>query len=588
MTPSKTFSDLPEGPEMVVIPAGRFLMGSPQEELHHWPDEAPQHEVTIGYSFAVGRFPVTFEEWDACVADGGCNGYRPDDKGWGRGNRPVINVSWDDAQAYVAWLGRKTGHAYRLLTEAEWEYAARAGTTTPFSFGKTMTSAQASCNHDDECTEGSSTTITWQEGTTPVGRFPANAFGLHDMHGNVWEWVEDAWHDSYAGGPVDGSARAAGVPDGQDAYIIDAGTGQELLCLEGHTDGVSAAAFSPEGLRVVTASIDGPTRIWDAVTGQELARLVGHQDEVLSCSFSPDGKRVVTASSDQRAYIWEAGTGQEVLCLDGHTDRVVSATFSADGLRVLTASDDGTAGIWDANTGHELVSLDHDEEPVVSAAFSPDGKRVLTTSDEGTTRIWDAVTGKQLFCLREARSAAFSSDGQRVLSTSSSHVARIWNAVTGLELRPLPEPKDEISYSAISPDGQRAVTMSNAGAACIWDTATGRELFRLEGQTAEFEAIAFSPGAQRIMTRSSDHAIRILDIGTGQQFVCPNAYIGALTSAVFSPDGNRAICGFQRHDRVKRGGSWIDRPAITRSASRDGADPTSRDINYGFRVARSL
>ena len=157
--------------------------------------------MTIARPFAVGKFEVTFAEWDACLSGGGCS-HRPGDAGWGRGKRPVINVSWNDAKAYVAWLSRQTGRAYRLLSEAEWEYAARAGTTTPFSTGRTITSDQANFN--------SNRIGQYRQQTVPVGLFSANGFGLHDMHGNVAEWVEDCWHENYVGAPVDGSARTSG------------------------------------------------------------------------------------------------------------------------------------------------------------------------------------------------------------------------------------------------------------------------------------------------------------------------------------------------------------------------------------------
>ncbi len=126
LKPGETFRDCPECPEMVVIPAGNFTMGSPANEPGRYDDEGPRHRVTIPRAFALGRYEVTFAEWDACVQAGGCS-RRPDDWGWGRGNRPVINVSWGDAREYVRWLSRKTGQAYRLPSEAEWEYAARAG-----------------------------------------------------------------------------------------------------------------------------------------------------------------------------------------------------------------------------------------------------------------------------------------------------------------------------------------------------------------------------------------------------------------------------------------------------------------------------
>ncbi len=208
MRPGRMFRDCPECPEMVVVPAGSFTMGSPSSEEGHEDGEGPQHRVSIPAPFAVGKYEVTFSEWDACVTAGGCNGYRPDDRGWGRGRRPVINVSWDDAKSYVGWLSRKTGKRYRLLSEAEWEYAARAGTTGPFHFGSTISTDQA--NYDGNYAYGSGRKGSYRRRSLPVGSFPANAFGLHDVHGNVWEWVEDCWHGSYAGAPTDGGAWVSG------------------------------------------------------------------------------------------------------------------------------------------------------------------------------------------------------------------------------------------------------------------------------------------------------------------------------------------------------------------------------------------
>jgi formylglycine-generating enzyme required for sulfatase activity len=194
--------DCADCPELVQIPAGEFTMGSPSSELYRGAET--QHRVTIP-AFDLGKDEVTFAQWDVCVSDGGCGGHRPDDQGWGRGTRPVIGVSWGDAKAYVAWLSRKTGKQYRLPSEAEWEYAARAGTTTPFSFGQTLTTDQA--NFDGTTGYGTGPAGLNRQKTMPVGSFPANAFGLHDMHGNVWEWMEDCWSDEYtADSPKTGAA----------------------------------------------------------------------------------------------------------------------------------------------------------------------------------------------------------------------------------------------------------------------------------------------------------------------------------------------------------------------------------------------
>ena len=199
--PGSTFRDCEQCPEMVVVPAGRFRMGDLAGEGGHSDAWLPVHDVTIAYSFAVGKYEVTFAEWEACVAGGGCT-HRPDDEGWGRGTRPVINVSWDDAQEYVRWLSRETGQSYRLLSEAEWEYVARAGSTTRYPWGDDIGINKTNC---DGC--GSQ----WDdESTAPVGSFEANAFGLHDMAGNVLEWVEDCWNDNYMGSPGDGRAWLSG------------------------------------------------------------------------------------------------------------------------------------------------------------------------------------------------------------------------------------------------------------------------------------------------------------------------------------------------------------------------------------------
>ena len=188
-------------PEMVVVPAGKFMMGSPPNEKGRYDVEGPQHEVTFANSFAVSKFEVTFDDWDACAAYGDCDP-RVSDSGWGRGRQPVINVSWDDAQRYIAWLSSMTGKTYRLLSEAEWEYAARAGTQTAYSWGDEIGKGNANCDGCGSQWDGRQ--------TAPVGSFAPNAFGLYDMHGNVWEWVEDCLHNDYNGAPEDGSAWTAG------------------------------------------------------------------------------------------------------------------------------------------------------------------------------------------------------------------------------------------------------------------------------------------------------------------------------------------------------------------------------------------
>ena len=201
LKPGDTFQECSVCPQMVVVPAGSFAMGSPAGQGTI--GEHPQHDVTIGNPFTAAKFELTFAEWDACVADDACNGHRPKDRGWGRGRQPVIDVSWDDANAYVAWLAKKSGKSYRLLSEAEYEYATRARTTTEYPWGDKIGNNNANCNG---C--GS----RWdKKQTAPVGSFAANGFGLYDMVGNIWEWTQDCYHDGYYGAPTDGSAWTTGV-----------------------------------------------------------------------------------------------------------------------------------------------------------------------------------------------------------------------------------------------------------------------------------------------------------------------------------------------------------------------------------------
>ena len=232
------FRDCQTCPEMVVVPAGLYRMGSPWGEEARNDDEGPLHEVTLRQPFAVGAYEVTRGEWAAFVsamgysAEESCWTYESDewdersgrhwrDPGFAQMDQhPVVCVSWEDAQAYVRWLSQETGQAYRLLSEAEWEYVARAGTTKPFHTGSMISTAMSNYN---EAHYNGKYTYRWlglaagghkgnmfRGKTVPVGLFAPNGFGVYDMHGNVWEWVADCWNDSYRGAPVDGSAWESG------------------------------------------------------------------------------------------------------------------------------------------------------------------------------------------------------------------------------------------------------------------------------------------------------------------------------------------------------------------------------------------
>jgi len=192
-----TFKDCDVCPEMVVVPAGEFIMGTDGGDKR----EAPAHTVTLKKSYALSETEITFDHWEACRIDGGCK-RDPDDHKWGKKGMPVINIDFQDAQDYTAWLSKKTGATYRLPNEAEWEYAAKAGTTTKYWWGDEIGEGNANCRKCGTQWSG--------KGSAPVASFKPNPFGLYDMNGNVWEWVADCWNPNHDGAFSDGRTRTTG------------------------------------------------------------------------------------------------------------------------------------------------------------------------------------------------------------------------------------------------------------------------------------------------------------------------------------------------------------------------------------------
>lgn len=211
------FKDCETCPEMIVIPGGSFTMGSPKDEIGHVHDEEPQIKVTLP-RFALARFETRWDEWQACVEAAIC-AEDNDDQGWGKGARPISTIDLQDTRSYIKYVNQTSGAEYRLPTESEWEYAARAGTTTPFSFGETLSTDQA--NYDGNGVYGSGLKGLYRNQTVEVGSFPPNPFGLFDMNGNVWEWVEDCFVDTLASTPLDGTAHAV---EGCGRFVVRGGS----------------------------------------------------------------------------------------------------------------------------------------------------------------------------------------------------------------------------------------------------------------------------------------------------------------------------------------------------------------------------
>lgn len=276
----REFRDCPECPVMVELPAGEYLMGAPEGEApaaeiptrpeHTERAEKPRVDVGIGRPFAIGKYEVTFDQWEACVEAGGCE-YRPGDEGWGRGDRPVIHVARTDAKRYVEWLSERTGEEYRLPSEAEWEYAARAGTETARWWGGELGEGRLPC---DGCG------TRWDDqSTAPVGSFPANPWGLHDMLSNVTEWVADCWHESHAGHPGDASPRIESSPWWREEGW-EGRRGEQ--CKRPVTRG-GAYAYYPWTLRAAHRSFYFPNPNWyerkSYTRGFRVARAIGERSE---------------------------------------------------------------------------------------------------------------------------------------------------------------------------------------------------------------------------------------------------------------------------------------------------------------------
>jgi WD40 repeat protein len=328
------------------------------------------------------------------------------------------------------------------------------------------------------------------------------------------------------------------------ARVWDAATGRQIALFSGHVGTVRSAAFSSDGTSVVTASDDKTARVWDAVSGRQIMLLSGHTDAVRSAAFSPDGRRIVTASVDKSARIWEVVSGREILRLEGHTAPVRAAEFSPDGTLVVTASMDKTARLWDAATGRPIRFFSGHTGSVNWASFSPDGGRVVTASADTTGRIWDTATGRQMTQLNGheqlVHSAMFSPDGRQVVTSAGDKTARLWDAATGRQTLSLSGHTQQLSFAAFSADGGRVVTAGDDKSARIWDVGT-RAIMLLEGHTQLLAGADYSPDGSRLATASMDTTARIWDAATGRELTQLKGHTQLVLSAEFSPDGRRIV-----------------------------------------------
>ena len=313
----------------------------------------------------------------------------------------------------------------------------------------------------------------------------------------------------------------------------------EAQILGGHSNDVTAVAWSPDGRHILTASMDCTARIWDATTGDNTLTLT-RTDSLSAVAWSPDGRHILAASDDGTACIWDATTGDNTLTLT-LTDWVRAVAWSPDGRHILAASIDGAARIWDATTGDNTLTLTH-TDPVRAVAWSPDGHHILTGSEDGTARIWDATTGDNTLTLtltRWVRAVAWSPDGRHILAASMDGTARIWDATTGDNTFTVTR-TDSLSAVAWSPDGRHILAASMDGTACIWDATTGDNTFTLT-RTDSLSAVAWSPDGHHILTGSKDGTARIWDATKGEQVRFFIAVLPEGEYAVLTPDQTRII-----------------------------------------------
>jgi WD40 repeat protein/transcriptional regulator with XRE-family HTH domain len=348
----------------------------------------------------------------------------------------------------------------------------------------------------------------------------------------------------------DGEKLAAlgfGIANGNAIKLWDVSTGQELITMIGHTDWIGGLAFSPDGKRLASTSLDGTVRIWSLAPGQEIVTVAspgaGYGTRVV---YSTEGREFLTNGGDGTATIWNSETGEPRLTVTGHSEEILSVAFSPDGKRFATASDDGTAIVWDVATAKKLLTLTGHEAGVRDITFSPDGKLIATGGFDNTARVWDAATGASKYILTEygaiVPGVAFSPDGIYLATSSIDGTAKIWNMQTGELSLTFAGGGPDIAYS---PDGKIIATSGGApggdGLARLWNAKTGEAMFTLTGHSALIRLVSFSPDGKILGTGSDDNTAKLWDVATGEELLTVPGSQGGVYGVAFrtSDDGGQ-------------------------------------------------
>jgi formylglycine-generating enzyme required for sulfatase activity/Tol biopolymer transport system component len=583
------------GMKFRLIPPGEFLMGSTVAEIDSTlnqggllqyirdgiQSEAPQHKVILTQPIYLGMHEVTQGQYQMVT---GRNPSHFANQGKGRDavagvdtkNHPVEMVSWPEASDFMVSLARREGRpptsiSYQLPTEAEWEFACRAGTTTTYWTGDNEADLRTTAWFDKNSGQR----------THAVGELKANPFGLFDIHGNVWEWVREAWelthYEQFREQPAIDPTFA---PQANSQCLIRGGNWLNTAPF-GRSSGRLFLNVNPPyrlyhlgfraslSVEAVKAALANPVQAETPsvkMSGKELRRMDGHQGPVSKAVFSTDGKRVLSGSGfpngDSTMRLWDVETGREIRQFrnDGK-NWVFGVALSDDGKQALSGNAVGLT-LWDVETGAVLRRMDFEStnKSVLTVAFSPDGKRAVTGGGDRVVRLWDLASGTAIRTLTghlgSVMSVTFSPDGSQIASCGldEDKTVRLWNTETGKELLRLDGHTAGVESVAFTPDGSRLVSSAFDGM-ILWDLKAGKVIRKIDGDGTDFLEAAVFPDGRRVLSASKSGRVSIWDLETGQELQRLAESAEWVWTVAVSPDGHH---GLSAGGSSNINGKWVD------------------------------